>query len=168
MNKTDKDKSADMKTDKEITELEQTKAELVQANEAKLRLLADFQNYKKRVEAERSDAKYFAAKDIIGRIIDIVDDIQRAKQHNSESKKAENADVEMVLAKLLLILSDYGVMRTVISVGDKFEADKMEAIATVPADKDKHADTVVHADSCLYLDKENKVIKTAKVIIAKK
>ena len=53
-----------------------------------IRCTADLQNYKKRTEKERSEWMLIAQAEVLGKILPIVDDIERAFEHMPESTQS--------------------------------------------------------------------------------
>jgi molecular chaperone GrpE len=109
-----------------------------------LRLAAEFENYKKRMERERESLLKYAGENILRELLATVDNLDRAlEQGTSESGDAKNQlasllqGVELTRKSLLAGLEKFGVS-PVASVGQAFdpnvqEAMTMEASAEVPA-----------------------------------
>lgn len=119
--------------DEIITLQEELSAARIQADEyldGWQRARADFANYKKRVERERSLAYQNASADIITRYLDIVDDMTRALDNRpQEGEGATWADgIELIYRKLLTILENAGVTLMQIE-GETFDPNLHEAIS---------------------------------------
>ena len=65
--------------EKEENELEKIKAELEEYKKAYAIKMADFQNFSKRKEKELQDFKEYAAKDIILKVLENLDNLERAQ-----------------------------------------------------------------------------------------
>lgn len=112
---------------KKKDELEQLIAELTLDLQ---RTRADFENYRKRVEAEKSSAREAGRRGAIMQLLNIVDDIDRALMHVPEEIR-ENSWVSGVAGldkKLQKSLSDFGVTKINASKGSHFNPDVHEAI----------------------------------------
>jgi molecular chaperone GrpE len=119
--------------DEIITLQEELSAARIQADEyldGWQRARADFANYKKRVERERSLAYQNASADIITRYLDVVDDMARALDNRpQEGEGATWADgIELIYRKLLTILENAGVTLMQIE-GETFDPNLHEAIS---------------------------------------
>ena len=96
------------------------------------RLLADFDNYRKRVARDREELAQFAAKDILKDLLPTVDNLALALE------KAENKDdpfvqgVKLAYDGFLKALADHGAT-PLDSVGEPFDANFHEAIAQLPS-----------------------------------
>lgn len=96
------------------------------------RLLADFDNYKKRVAREREDTYHYAEADVLNSVLPVVDNLALAL-----SNAADKADdpfvkgVQLVYDSLLSSLKDHKA-EPFDSIGKPLDTAKMEAIATLP------------------------------------
>jgi len=98
-----------------------------------LRLQADFENAKKRMERETKDFYCYASQDIITKLLNILDDLERAVE--AAERKQEDFPVflkgmEMILAHLYDLLKDNGV-KPIEAKGKKFDPHKHEALMQV-------------------------------------
>lgn len=142
---------------------------LTSLEEARLRVLADFQNYKRRTESERQEFMTMASKQILGSLIEVIDDYNRAQTMDKELGVEERLQgLERVFEKLGLLLKSQGLEEIAIKTGDKFDPTGMEAIGTVPVAEKEQDNTVVHIDQKGYKNTHNDTVyRTAKVIIGK-
>ncbi len=96
------------------------------------RLLADFDNYRKRVARDKEELAQFAAKDILKDLLSTVDNLALALD------KAENKDdpfvqgVKLAYDGFLKALADHGAT-PIDSIGEPFDANFHEAIAQLPS-----------------------------------
>jgi molecular chaperone GrpE len=96
------------------------------------RSAADFQNFRRRVEAEKAETYQMAAGSIIKRYLPVLDDTERAM----ESRPADLAwadGIELICRKLQTILEAEGLKR-IEAVGQKFDPNFHEAISQEPAE----------------------------------
>ena len=119
-----------------LTELQKQLAEAQsQATEYKdgwQRSVADFQNYRRRVEGEKAETYQLAVGSIIKRYLPVLDDMERA----IEARPADLAwadGVELICRKLQSVLEAEGLKR-IEAEGQKFDPNFHEAISQEPAD----------------------------------
>lgn len=97
------------------------------------RLMADFDNYRKRMARDREDLVKSAASDMLKDILPTVDNLQLALDKAKD--KAEDpfvAGVKLVYDGLLKMLADHGAT-PLDSLGEPFDANFHEAIANLPS-----------------------------------
>lgn len=130
--------------------------------ESKLRLLADFQNYKKRSEQTIRESGDMASKLLLNQIIEVIDDCRRAQENEAHD------GLQILIDKLKAILSEQGLVEITVKQGDKFNPQIMEAISSIPAGENQKPNTVVHIDQTGYkLALSSKIYKPARVIVTK-
>lgn len=126
--------STDLTTDELMQALINAQEEALQNKELLLRKSADFENYKKRAEKERIDHITFANEKLISEILSVVDNLERAVHHtsNSDNENSEGLDhltkgVEMTLKSFYSVLEKFGLI-PITSVGEKFDPNIHEAL----------------------------------------
>ena len=115
-------------------ELEAAQAALEKEKKEYLFLMADFDNFRKRVQKEKAELiKNGAEKAMLG-LLPIVDDFERGLEAIKDSTDADAVKEGMVLIynKLIKYLESNGV-KAIESNGAEFDAEIHEAIATIPA-----------------------------------
>ncbi len=127
-----------------IDELEAAQEELAEQKDQVMRIAAEFENYKKRMMREKSNALKYAGEPILREILPTLDNLERAiAQGETQDVDAEQAlaslleGVELTMKSLLTSLEKFEVT-PIESVGEPFdpvnqEALTMEASDTVPA-----------------------------------
>ncbi len=133
-----------------------------------VRVHADFENLRKRLEREKQDFLKFANEGIILELLNILDDLERTI--NLAENKHEDLDVflkgvEMILAHLYDLLKEHGV-KPIEAEGKIFDPHFHEALMQVE-NKDLADHTIVEVLQKGYLMYE-RVIRTAKVKVSKK
>jgi molecular chaperone GrpE len=100
------------------------------------RMAADFANYRKRNEAERTEFAKFAKSDLISRILDVLDGFDRALATIPDELKGTPWVEGMWLLerKLRGILETEG-LKPVESLGQPFDPYQHEAVAHIPSDQ---------------------------------
>jgi molecular chaperone GrpE len=108
-----------------------------------VRTMADFQNYKKRQQAEQSMVRQYATESLIMTLLPALDNFSRAVNaaENGGSMESLLTGVKAIDKQLRFILEQQGV-QAMVSIGQPFDANMHEAIGTVATD-DFEADTVV-------------------------
>jgi molecular chaperone GrpE len=119
--------------EKENPELEGLRSELRREHDALLRALADFENYRRRVEREQDAAARRGKREVILPLLEVLDDFERALEHLRNAPPAMAAGVQALHRKLLGLLAAQGVSRFN-SVGDDFDPRVHEALGTVATD----------------------------------
>ena len=133
-----------------------------------LRLQADFENTRKRLEREKNDFIKFANEGIVLELLSILDDLERTvelAQSKHQDLAAFLKGVEMILAHLYEMLKEQGV-KPIEANGKIFDPNYHEALMQVET-KDVPEHTVVEELQKGYL-LNDRVIRTAKVKVAKK
>ena len=110
--------------------LEETRSKLQESEEKVLRLAADFENTKKRLERERDTSLKYAEENILKELLPGIDNIERAMEQAQEADNIESLleGVELTRDGLLTTLEKYGV-KAIGSVGEPFDPNIHEAIA---------------------------------------
>ncbi len=111
--------------------IEDVEQELKTEHGLYLRALADFDNYRRRMDRERSHIGRETLREFILSLLDVVDDLERLLNVAEESTPFLN-EVRMVHRKLMDLLEKAGV-HPFESVGKPFDPSLHEAVATAPA-----------------------------------
>lgn len=104
--------------------------ELRRERDMRLRALADFDNYRKRIERERADAAQSGRRDIVLQLLDLADSFDRAFAHAGEAPAPWVEGLQSIRRKLLGLLESQGVTPFA-SLGEPFNPERHEAIGTV-------------------------------------
>jgi len=133
-----------------------------------LRMQADFENTRKRLEKEKQEFIKFANEGIILELLNILDDLERTlalAQEKHQDLQAFLKGVEMILAHLYDLLKKYG-LKPIEAKGKPFNPHYHEALLQVEAN-DVPEHTVLEELQKGYM-LNDKVIRTAKVKVSKK
>lgn len=152
--------------EKEENELEKIKAELEEYKKAYAIKMADFQNFSKRKEKELQDFKEYAAKDIILKVLENLDNLERAQLATNDTNNIEALieGLNMSVNNFKEMLKHEGVEE--IEAQDKvYDATEHHAITTI-SDKEKANNTVVFVSQKGYKLK-GRVIRPSMVVINK-
>lgn len=116
--------------------------ELAAAGDRHLRLVAEFDNYRKRVERERMESWGRAQAELAGRLLDSLDDLERVWQHApGADADALLQGVQLVERKLRQALQAAG-LEEVEADNARFDPNAMEAVAMVETDSPAEDDIV--------------------------
>ena len=150
----------------EDDQLEKANMELQEQKDKYLRLLAEFDNYKRRSARERIELSQTAGKEIIISLLDVLDDCDRAeKQLQQENSTGDTNGVLLVFNKLRNVLQSRG-LKAMDSLHTEFDVEKHEAISEVPAPSPELKGKVIaEVMKGYYLN--DKIIRFAKVIVGK-
>lgn len=129
-----------------------------------LMLMADFDNYRKRMLREKADLLKNAAERTLLDLLPIVDDFERGLA----ASKDENADavrqgMELIYNKLIKYLESKGV-KPIETTGETFNADIAEAIAMIPAPSVDLKGKILDTTQKGYMIND-KVLRHAKVVV---
>ncbi len=112
-------------------------------NDRHLRLVAEFNNFRRRSEQERLSAWARAQADLVASLLDVLDDLQRVADLDLSNATVEAImeGIDLVERKFLRQLTEAGV-ETIDPEGEVFDPERMEAMMRVPAEEDEQVDTV--------------------------
>ena len=95
-----------------------------------MRLMADFDNYRKRVQREQATQRLYAPESAMRDLLGVVDNIERALSVSTEEDSAGSLSegVKMILNQMLSVLDRHGV-KAFESIGEIFDPERHEAVA---------------------------------------
>ena len=124
-----------------VGEVERMQRELSSLNDRFLRMAAEYDNYRKRTERDRAEIYQRAQGEVVKRLLDALDDLERVADHAETSSTQSLVEgVQLVEKKLLNALAAAG-LETVDAFDKPFDPTTMEALATVAAEteaEDEH------------------------------
>ena len=128
-----------------------------------IRLVAEFENYKKRTLKEKSELILNGSEKTVAAILPILDDFERATADKTEDPQAIKEGYELIYKKFLKALETLGVNKIKTDNAD-FDVDYHEAIAMVPGMGDDKKGKVIDCVQTGYT-LNDKVIRHAKVAV---
>jgi molecular chaperone GrpE len=130
-------------TDAQIdADLENLRLDLSKANDQRLRLAAEFDNYRKRIERERTELYARAQADLTAKLLDVIDDLERVADFGEDTPvSALLQGVQLVEKKLLTVLTSLG-LEAIDPKGEAFDPSTMEGLATVEAEHPEEDEVV--------------------------
>ena len=150
-----------------LSELDQMKADLADQKDKYLRLMAEFENFKRRTAKERVDLIQTAGKDVIVSLLDVMDDCDRAEKQLNESDDiaVQKEGIQLVFNKIRTTLHAKG-LKAMESIDQTFDVELHEAITEVPVpDASKKGKVIDEVTKGYYLN--DKIIRFAKVVVGK-
>ncbi len=147
--------------------LEKLQSELQEQKDKYLRLMAEFDNFRRRTAKERLELMQTAGKEVIVSLLEVLDDCDRAEKQlqASDDIALQKEGIQLVFNKLRSTLQAKG-LKVMESVNTDFDVEKHEAITEIPAPnaamQGKVMDEVVKG---YYLN--DKIIRFAKVVVGK-
>ena len=128
------DETKENTAEAEKAESESEKKEADEALNVKyMRLMADFQNFRKRTEKEKSDIYAFANEKIVKELLDVIDNFDRALEAGNDGDKFLEG-MEMILKQLQGVLERAGVVE-IKCLGEDFDPNFHNAVMTEDSDK---------------------------------
>lgn len=146
-------------------ELDAARAEIEKEKKDYLFLMADFDNFRKRVLREKADLLKNGGERVLSGLLPIIDDMERGLAAASAATDASALlqGMEMIYHKFIKYLESQGV-KAMESTGTEFDADFHEAIATVPAPNPELKGKVLDTTQKGYTIND-KVLRHAKVVV---
>ena len=163
----DAEKSAEETSDNCDDKVKKLEAELEEWKNSYTRKLAEFQNFTKRKENEVAEMRKYASEGIIVKLLDNVDNLERAVDASKESQNFDSLieGVNMILNNLKNLLTEEGVEE--IEAAGK-EYDPYEHKAMITENKEELDDNVVVQVFQKGYKMKGKVVRPAMVTVNKK
>lgn len=148
-------------------QIEAKEVEVKDHYEARLRLQAEFDNFKKRKEKEILDFRKYANESFIKELLIIVDDFERAIAAAEQTHKLEDflKGIELIFEKFLGVLKKKGVTE-IEAQGQPFNPEIHEALTQIETDEVEEGTVAAVFQKGYYL--HDRVILAPKVGVAKK
>jgi molecular chaperone GrpE len=121
-------KPADVATETETPEVERLRQELDREHQMYLRALADFDNYRRRVDQERATVSRREKRTLILSLLDLLDNFDRALEHTGQDSTASEG-LRAIHRQLQSMLESEGIT-SFPSVGESFDPAIHEAIGS--------------------------------------
>jgi molecular chaperone GrpE len=150
-----------------LGEMEALQEEVDRLKDQHLRLAADFENYRKRANAELAGAWGRAQADLVKSLVEALDDLERVSRFTSEDATVDTlvGGVDLVERKLLKTLTDAG-LEILNPEGEVFDPTIMEAVMIVPLEEGRQDETVHQVFQKGYLFKDQ-LVRPARVSVYK-
>ena len=154
-------------TDKVEEEEKTLQEKYDELNDSYLRLHAEYDNYRKRTLKEKMDIIKAGGEKVLTEMIPLIDDFERALEtvQNADDKKAIVEGLELIYSKFVSFINQNGI-KEMEAIGEPFDADKFEAVTTIPVQDESQKGVVVDCIQKGYI-LNDKVIRFPKVIVGK-
>lgn len=129
-----------------------------------LRLMAEFETFRRRSAEDRLNLVGSASADTIKGLLPVLDDIERAMAMLAESSdEAAKQGTDLIYNKLMAYLKTKG-LSIIEAKGEKFDVDFHEAVAQFPVQEEAQKGMVIDVTQTGYL-LNGKVLRYAKVVV---
>ena len=145
----------------EKTEAELLKEQLAAANDKYLRMLAEYDNYRRRSQKERENIYADVRGDTVKKLLPVYDNLLRAAEHEPTEEARKGMDA--ILTQFRTILNGLGVTE-IEAVGKKFDPTLHEALLHIEDEKYGEGEIVLELEKGFKLG--DRVIRFAKVQVA--
>ncbi|MEQ8546862.1 MAG: nucleotide exchange factor GrpE [Cyclobacteriaceae bacterium] len=154
--------------EEQVDELTAAKNEVAEAKDKYIRLYSEFENFRRRTSKEKLDLIQTANKDLMGDLIPVLDDFERAMQSITEKLDIEAAKegIDLIYNKFKKTLDNKGLKKMDIEKGADFNDDFHEAITQIPAGEEMAGKIVDVVENGYFLG--DKVVRFAKVVTGAK
>ena len=135
--------------------------EVQRVSDKNIRLLAEFENYKRRTQEEKNNLFKYEGKDLAKSLLPIIDDLNRTLEIDNKAKSKKILEgIELIVANLNKILMDLGI-KAFDSLGKNFDPDCHEALMSEKSDEDENVIIREFEKGYVYNDK---ILRHAKVV----
>ena len=145
----------------EPSETDTLKASLAEANDKYLRMLAEYDNYRRRSQKERESIYTDVRADTVTKFLPVYDNLARAVQHETDEETRKG--VEAIFTQLKSILEGMGVTE-IETVGKKFDPTLHDALLHIDDEKYGEGEIVLELEKGFKLG--DRVIRFARVQVA--
>ncbi|MEN8190395.1 MAG: nucleotide exchange factor GrpE [Thermodesulfobacteriota bacterium] len=149
-------------------ELEAARGEVAETKDKMMRLAAEFENYKKRMERERANAIKYAGEPILREFLPVIDNLERAIDHIEGADPQQSLDslvegVELTLKGLLTSLEKLEVA-PIDSIGKPFDPTLHDALTMEASDEIENNHVVSEFEKGYHY--KDRLLRVAKVIVS--
>jgi molecular chaperone GrpE len=144
-------------------EIQRLQEELINERDRNLRTLADFKNYRRRIERDGNKIAEERIREMLLALLEIIDDMEKALQNTNDTKKPSVKGARIIHKKFLALLETHGVLPFE-SVGMPFDHNLHDAVAITKIEESKPG-TVVDELRRGYLWK-NELLRAAQVRVS--
>lgn len=150
----------------ETSKADNTTEELAQLKDSYLRLMAEYDNYRKRTVKEKAELIKNGGEKVLIGLLPVIDDFERALQNINPDSTSEGISegINLIYNKFMSFLKQNGV-QPMNAIGEEFNDELFDAIATVPSQDESSKGKVIDCVQKGYT-LNDKVIRHAKVVVA--
>lgn len=145
--------------------IDRLKEKIADLNDKNLRIMAEFDNYRKRTLKERTELLKTAGENILVNMLPLVDDFERAMEaiETSSDVEAVKEGIELIYEKFIKFLNQNGV-KEMPTINEPFDTEIHEAITTFPAPNENMKGKIMDCVNKGYT-MNDKVIRYPKVVV---
>jgi molecular chaperone GrpE len=159
---------AALETDDETTEgpvnLGEAQEQIDELNNRVMRLTADYDNYRKRAQREKNEARQFANQGLLEDLIPVLDNFEMAISAAKEIDPSIKDGVQMIYDQLFNVLKESG-MEPIDAVGKEFDPNLHEALSQEETAEAEEGTVVKQAQLGYKLN--DRLVRPARVVVAK-
>jgi len=144
-----------------LTEAQEAMAEL---NERIVRLTADFDNFRKRAQREKDEARQFANQGLLEKLLPVLDNFEMALTAVKDADPSVRDGVQMILDQLLGVLKESGV-EPVDAMGQPFDPNLHEALSQEETTEVEEGTVFQQVQRGYKLN--DRLVRPARVVVAK-
>ena len=128
-----------------------------------IRLLSEFDNFRKRTILEKEKLINYDGEKIISSLLSVFDDLDRTVSGNYKESKSIQEGIEIIISNIKKILNDNDI-KEFSSIGEKFNPELHEALMIQPGEEDN---VIIEEFEKGYKYKD-KIIRHSKVVVSSK
>lgn len=128
------EKEPETKADEKADEVEKLKKELSEKEDKFLRICAEYDNFRKRSQKEKSDVYTTSKADVIKELLPVLDNFERAAANSDSDFEAYKKGIDIIFKQFLGVLEKYGV-EAYGERGEAFDPNMHSAVATTQDDE---------------------------------
>ncbi len=162
-----KEEAAEESMDSLREVLNKKETECRDLNDKYLRAIAEMDNYRKRMTREQAESVKYANEKILGDLLTVVDNLDRAISHSREKKDFDSLidGLDLTLKEFRGVMDKYGV-KGIASLGETFDPVKHHAVSVVESDS-HHENSIVEEFRKGYI-LNDRVLRHSLVSVVKK
>ena len=153
---------AERHADELNAKVEEMGQKLVEMNDKYLRIYSEYENYRKRTNAEKAGLILNGGKDVIKLMLPVIDDMERALDNLADDDAAKEG-MQLILKNMLNALQQKG-LRPMEAKGAKFDENFHEAITQIPAPSPESKGMVIDVVKKGYF-LNDEVLRFAQVVV---
>ena len=144
--------------------LNEARQQIDELNERVVRLTADYDNFRKRAQRDKIEARQFANQGILEKLLPVLDNFEMAIIAVKDADPSVRDGVQMIYEQLLGVLKTEGV-EPVDAVGQQFDPNMHEAISQEESDEVEEGKVINQIQRGFILN--DRLVRPARVVVAK-
>ena len=152
-------------TEEKADETDKLQEQIDDLKDKNLRMMAEFENYRRRTAREKTELREAANADMLRDMLPLMDDFERGLKalSDSEDVKSLREGIELIHQKFVGFLEKHGVT-AIEAIGEPFSTEEHEAVTMFPATDENQKGKVIDCMQKGY-KMGDKVIRYAKVVV---